>query len=160
MPNALSSSITGSGIWIELIRILPNRRTSTATAARDKVSLFTSSIGVNAAHQEFASASGQASRVSVGYNATTEDTFDEDGSGEIDTGDDYMPANDPCFGFAEPAIYAGDDANYRTEVIIASHGTAVASILGGTSSTKLCWQTYEFAESRLSRGHPLELCWL
>lgn len=63
--------------------------------------------GVNAAHHEFDPPAGQPSRVTVGYNATTEETYDEDGKDGIDTDGDGMPANDPMFRLRPPSRFPG-----------------------------------------------------
>lgn len=71
--------------------------------------------GVNRFHNEFGPTG---SRVLTGYNATG----------------DFMPANDPCMGFAlQPAgLYAYlEEGLYNAEILASGHGTAVASALGG-----------------------------
>lgn len=95
------------------------------------VTVYVLDTGVNAAHQEFAPAQGQPSRVLLGYNSTVEETYNEDGHDgpDPDTDGDGMPANDPCFGFALPKIYPEEQRDL--ELVGAGHGTAVAALVGG-----------------------------
>lgn len=82
-----------------------------------RVTVYVVDTGVNKHHQEFFS--GQ---VQPGFNAAG----------------DFMPADDPCLGFALPPVEEGlnrapllEKANYLREVGHAGHGTAVASVVGG-----------------------------
>jgi hypothetical protein len=78
------------------------------------VTVYVVDTGVNKNHQEFGGA-----RVLAGVN----------------TSGDNMPADDPCMGFALPpaqnAFANIEGSNYQQEVLVAGHGTSVASVLGG-----------------------------
>lgn len=79
------------------------------------VTVYVVDTGVNKAHNEFAP---NGARVLPGFNASG----------------DFMPADDPCIGFAIPpsGSYANLETNgYNQEVGANGHGTAVASALGG-----------------------------
>jgi Subtilase family len=81
------------------------------------VTVYVVDMGVNKNHQEFGA------RVMAGYNATGTATTS-----------DQMPADDPCLGFtvAPGSVYnSQESANYQNELGLSSHGTAVASALGG-----------------------------
>ena len=79
------------------------------------VTVYVVDNGVNKYHQEFGG------RVTPGYNATGDATTN-----------DHMPADDPCLGFILPAGNSSQEiTNYGAELGIISHGTAVASVLGG-----------------------------
>jgi subtilase family protein/Ig-like domain-containing protein/peptidase inhibitor I9 len=82
------------------------------------ITVYVVDTGVNKYQQEFGG------RVLPGYNAT--------GTGDA-TKDDHMPADDPCLGFVVPANtqYPQEVQNYLNEVGFSSHGTAVASAVGG-----------------------------
>lgn len=76
------------------------------------VTIYVVDTGVVGAHAEFGG------RVQPGYNSSG----------------DFMPANDPCLGFALPptGFYENlERERYDDEVLGAGHGTAVASALGG-----------------------------
>jgi len=80
------------------------------------VTVYVVDLGVNKYHQEFGG------RVMPGYNATGDEATN-----------DHMPADDPCLGFAVPpsSQYQQELINYANEVGNISHGTAVASAVGG-----------------------------
>jgi hypothetical protein len=79
------------------------------------VTVYVVDSGVNKNHQEFGG------RVMPGYNATGDATTN-----------DHMPADDPCLGFTVPFGNSSVEFNhYNAEVGVNSHGTAVASALGG-----------------------------
>jgi len=79
------------------------------------VTVYVLDTGVNKNHQEFGG------RVMPGYNATGDATTN-----------DHMPADDPCLGFIVPYGNSPQEVlNYGAELGIISHGTAVASALGG-----------------------------
>lgn len=80
------------------------------------VTVYVVDTGVNKNHQEFGS------RVMPGYNATGDATTN-----------DHMPADDPCLGFIVPPNinFPQETKNSKNEFEIISHGTAVASALGG-----------------------------
>ncbi len=73
------------------------------------VTVYVVDSGVNKFHQEFGG------RVQSGYNATG----------------DGMPADDPCMGFALPAVHFYEQNLFFNEVLGSGHGTSVASALGG-----------------------------
>lgn len=117
----------------------PTNRYSYCRTGED-VTVYVVDSGVNAAHQEFSPSQGEPSRVREGYNATTEYSFDGNGNviqidenedGIFDLDGDGMPANDPCFGVALPASGEEESTNLNLETSLGSHGTAVASVLGG-----------------------------
>jgi hypothetical protein len=81
------------------------------------VTVYVVDTGVKKDHQEFGN------RVTPGYNAT----------GDANT-NDYMPADDPCLGFTvAPDLHypAIEKQKYDDEMGVNSHGTAVASAVGG-----------------------------
>ncbi len=79
------------------------------------VTVYVVDTGVNKFHNEFAP---NGARVRSGYNATG----------------DFMPADDPCLGFAtppQPGWEYLENNFYKQEVLGNGHGTSVASALGG-----------------------------
>jgi subtilisin family serine protease len=94
---------------------LPNNSYSYCTDGTG-VTVYVVDTGVNKYHNEFGPSGA---RVQSGFNATG----------------DQMPADDPCLGFAVPpsGFYSSLelDCCYRREMEGASHGTGVASALGG-----------------------------
>lgn len=75
------------------------------------VTVYVVDSGVNKWHQEFGGA-----RVLPGHNASG----------------DNMPADDPCLGFAlPPGPTKAEQENYGREIFYMSHGTGVASMVGG-----------------------------
>jgi hypothetical protein len=81
------------------------------------VTVYVVDFGVNKNHQEFGG------RVMPGYNATAPSDS---------TTDDHMPADNPCLGFIVPFTNSTlEISHYQSELTIISHGTAVASAVGG-----------------------------
>ncbi|HYH08410.1 MAG TPA: S8 family serine peptidase [Thermoanaerobaculia bacterium] len=75
------------------------------------VTVYVVDTGVNKWHHEFGG-----TRVMAGFNSSG----------------DNMPADDPCLGFAiPPGVFTKEMEHYLQEIFYASHGTGVASMVGG-----------------------------
>lgn len=91
---------------------LPSLSQSYCTTGADQT-VYVVDTGVDKNHQEFGP---DGARVLKGFNATL----------------DGMDADDPCVGFAAaPGEHLEGKSNYILELTRASHGTAVASLVGG-----------------------------